>query len=382
MVENADWTEKNYPKVLYEHYGPKYHSDSGVWLCDANGELILLTQNTGIHRYDSKSDDWNKIMDYPDKNNYYMCYNAATQRLNDKNAIISLCECTSASSMTNINGIQFRFIQFDLDTKTFKYLSPAVDGIGSSVKVFCDIDDENIHFLTRETKVFAPRFNDFEQNHYIFNLDANNCRSNQSQSQSESGELQLQKFQSNLPMIYNNPVFVECRNSFFTTVTMGNYPSKIHIMEYLCQDKKWNMWECMKGINYNSRMITPHDENNRYLIIFSGQNLNKQGRKDGIDFTLYDFKKNILYQSKLKFPRKHPGASNILIARDINKIENEYLVFGFLRKQDSNFNKDLMSIVNDYVCFDSIHWIERGNMHATVSVDKLFDFHDVVQQIQ
>ena len=359
-VENPDWIDKNYPKILYEHYGNQYDADGGIWLSDTNGELILLTTNKGIYRYKSSTDDWNKIMDYPDKNKYQMSpYADATQRINNKNKIIMLCDC----SFSKIHSSSYELVEFNLDCKTFEYLSNGgLTFPGYSTKLFCDIND-NIHYFTQE------RLTDV-QSHYMFDF------------QTKLFKLQ----ETSLPIIYKKPVFVgyNNRNSIFMSITKGNYPYKVHIMEYLCRDKnkdkdkgeKWNIWDCIDGINYNSHILTIDDENNRYLIIFGGQNLNKKGRKDGIDFTIYDLKKNELYQSELKFPRPHPGASDIVIVRDKNR--DNCLVFGFLRDwKDSKkliLNEDLVNMIADFVCFDNIHWIERGILHAAVRVDQLFSY--------
>ena len=362
MTESAQWVIKNYPKCQYEHYGELYHAEKGVWVSDANGELILLSFDKGIYRYNVDADDWNKIMDYPDNNNYHMS-RGVTQRINNKNKIIMLCECSFSTS----NDFVHQLVEFDLDTKTFQCIvhSKGNEIDGSSIIQFCDIlfDDNNIHYLTTK----SIRRTD-PQMHKSFDLN--------------SKKIEIRNKNFNLPKTCKKPVYVKCRNSIITTrETDINWPHEVHIMEYNCQEKKWNMWDSIEGINYNSSIVTLDDENNRYLIFFGGQNIiiNKKGRKDEFDFTILDLKKNKLNYSRLKFSHSC-GRSDIVITR--NKFRDNCLVFGYLRDWKSIdlkliLTKDLVNIIDSYVCFDTIHWIKQGALHAAVPADQLFLYAEV-----
>eukprot|EP01084_Bolivina_argentea_P079968 144913_1 len=313
----SEWERRKYPEVLGT-------GDFGVFLAASN-EIVLLTYNKGIYKYEFKSDDWIKIMDYPDKqclSNY-----DATVYINDRNKIIMM------SSWSD-----WQLMECDIQSKQIKILSDNVElPFSDSNQLFCDFDN-NIHF-TRQPRHAQPT-------HYIFDKTAKQF-----------------KLTDNMPAkIFVNPIPIKFKNSLITTATPAK---KTYIMEFT--DTKWLIWDYVKGIYYNGDLITTIDDGNRYLIIMAGQDLEQDSIPTMNETSVYDLKKNKLYKTSLTLPWSGRWQRDVVIAR--NKNHDECLVFGYIKKQ---LPINVIKMIANYVCFDRIHWICRGKGHLSIDVDKLF----------
>eukprot|EP01084_Bolivina_argentea_P269760 458545_1 len=298
-----------------------------------------------VHKWDSKNNQWSKIMDYPKcfKENFA----AITSNKNKQ---------TIYTSLSDYNEVPYAI---NLNTKQCQEISNIQPDLIDVIHCMIHIDNEihlfggNGHFFFRDGK------------HIIWNEETK-----QTEQISQFGELPIQG--ANL----SDACFVYIKRNK-CIISVGMEKGAIH--EFSMIDKKWVKWKvCLPMQLTGIAAVTTRY--NQYLIILGGiEWIGGTGWwKDTI--FIYDFKKNIIIESDIKCPKQ--AQFHAVITNDM--IHDNLLTFGFVA--DSYKGSDfcnllklphyLIELTAKWVCNQEIHLVTvcsaygRGNgEHWKINAD-------------
>ena len=282
------------------------------WADDEEGDEYYAD---GIYAYDTRINDWNKIIDYPDNlttNSHTTLYHKG------RNSIFIL-------------NAQPQFLQFDLTTKTMKCLHENIEGFGSYPGLV--LVDNNIHMIGRSGS---------EHIHNIYN-----CKNS-----TIAPSVLPDKGYS----FYTKSVtYLESKNII---LIFDDEEDKIH--EYSLSNHNW----IERKVNipmYAPAIAATRDDRN--IIVIGGENI-----------FIYNVDENVFVKSKVKSPTKTKCRAIIMD----NVRDSDLLVFGYLKNAfDGLVPLDVMNMITNWIKYQDLHLIQNlDGQHWKIDVAKILQSKD------
>ena len=291
-----------------------------------------------IHKYNAISNEWTKVMDYP-QNFKLMSHKSF---IDTKNNMIYLCNDDS------------KLLQINLNTKKIKTLSNKAN-MGTFPGIF--IINDKIHII------------DAYQRHLVFN------------ESNDKFDL-IHDYKDDKMTVSNRPFyFTKTKSIINTFLRKKSKKSCPIIMEF--KNNKWNDWK-IENNQYiaGSRILATSRED--YLIFMNGVDLTSSNRHDLI--FVYDVGKGKLIKSDIELP-KDSGKRRISCGVTRNNDKENLVTFGFINKcfggnEYQNIQRlpfYLIKFIETWVCYETMHVIinrdsdfnPKERKHWIIDMDKI-----------